>query len=50
MLQEMLMTLQFFIRLHFRQSNEPGCESKLMVAILNVYKTELYNNFSQTVM
>jgi hypothetical protein len=31
--QDALMMLQFFVRLHFPDNS--GCESKLMVAILN---------------
>jgi hypothetical protein len=43
MVLDALMTLQFYVRLHFAQSNESGNASKIMTVILNIYYTELYN-------
>jgi hypothetical protein len=48
MLQDALMAPQFFVRLHFPQSKESGCASKLTADILKIYETEVYNLFFQT--
>jgi hypothetical protein len=45
MLQDTLMTLRFFTRLHFPKLNESEYASKRMAAIFNIYETETYHLF-----